>query len=62
MIVPVVLTVLVRRKAVTALKMTAPLVEAEEHLLDAASEATGMSSSGSIEMCPAFELVGPVVV
>ena len=53
---------LVQLKAVTARKMTAPLVGAEEHLSDAASEATETSSGGSIEVCPAIELVESVVV
>ena len=39
-------------------KLIAPLVEAEEYEPDAASEATGKSSGGSIEECPAFEPVG----
>ena len=46
----------------TARKLIAPRVEAEEHVPDAASEATGMSSGGSIEACPAFGLVESVAV
>ena len=59
---PVVSIVLEQRKAVTALKLIAPLVEAEEYEPDAASEATGMSSGGSTEVCPAFELIEPAEV
>ena len=59
---PVVSIVLVQRKAVTALKLIAPLVEAEEYEPDAASEATGMSSGESVEMCPASEAVGSKAV
>ena len=57
---PVVSTVFVQRKA--ARKLIAPLVEAEEHVPDAASEATEKSSGGSIEVCPAFELAESVAV
>ena len=58
MLDPVVSIVVVQRRAVTALKLIAPLVEAEECEPDAASEATGMSSGGSTEACPASEPVG----
>ena len=47
---PVVSIVLVQQMAVTALKLIAPLVEAEEHEPGAASEASGMSSGGSTEL------------
>ena len=53
---------LVQLKAVTAQKMIAPHAEAEEHVLDAASEATGLSSGGSIEVCLAIELVKSVAM
>ena len=54
MLDPVVVTELVQRKAVTALKLIAPPVEVVEHEPDAASVATEKSSGGSIEACPAF--------
>ena len=53
---PVVLIELVQRKAVTALKLIAPLVEAEEYEPDAASEATGKSSGESTEASEAIGL------
>ena len=59
---PVVLTELVQRKAVTTLKLIAPLVEVVECEPDAASEATGRSSGESIEACPASAPVGLEVV
>ena len=46
----------------TARKMIAPLVEVEEHVSYAASEANETSSGGSIEACPAIELVESVAV
>ena len=55
---PVVFIELVQRKAVTALKLIAPLVEVVECEPDAASEATGRSSGESIEACPASAAVG----
>ena len=56
------MTVLVRRRAVTALKLIAPLAKAVEYEPDTASEANGTSSGGSNEVCPAFELIESAAV
>ena len=47
----------VQQKAVTARMMTAPLAGVEGLISEEASEATEISSDGSIEACPAIELV-----
>ena len=45
------------KRILTALKLIARPVKAEEYEPDAASEATRTSSGRSMEVCPAFELI-----
>ena len=54
---PAALAALVQRKAVTAQRTIAPLVDVDELVSGVASVATEMSSGESVEAFPAFERV-----